>query len=120
MIIQLSDHFTYGRLLRFTLPSIVMMIFTSVYTVVDGIFVSNFVGKTSFAALNLIWPVIQLMGAVGFMLGTGGSALVARLLGEGKQKQANRVFTLLVYTAMVTGAVISFIGVLLLRPERKK
>ena len=116
MIIQLSDHFTYGRLLRFTLPSIVMMIFTSVYTVVDGIFVSNFVGKTSFAALNLIWPVIQLMGAVGFMLGTGGSALVARLLGEGKQKQANRVFSLLVYTAMVTGAVISFIGVLLLRP----
>lgn len=116
MIIQLSDHFTYGRLLRFTLPSIVMMIFTSVYTVVDGIFVSNFVGKISFAALNLIWPVIQLMGAVGFMLGTGGSALVARLLGEGKQKQANRVFSLLVYTAVVTGAVISFIGVLLLRP----
>ena len=116
MTIQLSDHFTYGRLLRFTLPSIIMMIFTSIYTVVDGIFVSNFVGKTPFAALNLIWPVIQLMGAVGFMLGTGGSALVARILGEGKQEQANRVFSLLVYTAVVSGTAISFVGVLLLRP----
>ncbi|MDY3282455.1 MATE family efflux transporter [Dysosmobacter sp.] len=116
MTIQLSDHFTYGRLLRFTLPSIVMMIFTSVYTVVDGIFVSNFVGKTSFAALNLIWPVIQLMGAMGFLLGTGGSALVARLLGEGKRERANRVFSLLVYTALVCGAALAAVGVLLLRP----
>ena len=116
MTIQLSDHFTYGRLLRFTLPSIVMMIFTSVYTVVDGIFVSNFVGKTSFAALNLIWPVIQLMGAMGFLFGTGGSALVARLLGEGKRERANRVFSLLVYTAAVSGIVISAAGILLLRP----
>ena len=116
MTIQLSDHFTYSRLLRFTLPSIGMMIFTSIYTVVDGIFVSNFVGKTPFAALNLIWPVIQLMGAVGFMLGTGGSALVARILGEGRKEQANRVFSLLVYTAVVSGAVISAVGVVFLRP----
>ncbi|MBQ7792155.1 MAG: MATE family efflux transporter, partial [Clostridia bacterium] len=82
MKIQLSDHFTYRRLLRFTLPSVVMMIFTSLYGVVDGIFVSNLVGKTSFAAVNLIWPVFMLLGTFGFVFGTGGSALVAKILGE--------------------------------------
>ena len=94
MKIQLSDHFTYGKLMRFTLSSIVMMIFTSIYGVVDGLFVSNFVGKTSFAAVNFIYPFIGVLGAVGFMLGTGGSALVAMKLGEGKKEDANKLFSL--------------------------
>ena len=96
MRIQLSDHFTYSKLLRFTLPSIVMMIFTSIYGVVDGIFVSNFVGKTPFAAVNLIYPVLMILGALGFMVGTGGAAIVAKTLGEGKPALANQYFTLLV------------------------
>ena len=87
MKIRLSDHFTCRRLLRFTLPSIVMMIFTSIYGVVDGFFVSNFVGKTPFAAINLIMPFLMAFGALGFMIGTGGSALVAKTLGEGKREQ---------------------------------
>ena len=86
MHIQLSDHFSYGRLIRFTLPSIVMMIFTSIYSVVDGFFVSNFAGKTPFAAVNLIMPVLMILGTVGFMFGTGGTALVARALGEGDKE----------------------------------
>ena len=92
--IQLSDHFTYGRLLWFVLPSVAMMIFTSIYTVVDGFFVSNYVGKTPFAALNLIWPYLMLFGVVGFMVGTGGSALVSRSLGEGKPDRARQEFSL--------------------------
>ncbi|MBQ5572120.1 MAG: hypothetical protein IIT38_04515, partial [Bacteroidales bacterium] len=75
--IQLSDHFSYSKLLRFTLPSMVMMVFTSIYGVVDGIFVSNFVGKTPFAAINLIMPLLMFLGIVGFMFGSGGSALIA-------------------------------------------
>ena len=74
--IQLSDHFTYGKLLRFVSPSIIMMIFTSIYCVVDGLFVSNFSGKTSFAAINLIMPFVMVLGGIGFMIGTGGTALV--------------------------------------------
>lgn len=92
MKIQLSDHFTYGRLLRFTLPSIVMMIFTSIYGVVDGFFISNYVGKTPFAAVNFIMPFLMILGALGFMFGTGGSALVAMTVGEGDRKRANRIF----------------------------
>ena len=88
MRIQLSDHFSYRRLIRFTLPSIAMMIFTSIYGVVDGFFVSNFAGKTPFAAVNLIWPVLMILSTVGFMLGTGGTAVVARTLGEGEKKRA--------------------------------
>ena len=76
MEIHLSDHFTYKRLLRFVMPSIFMMICTSLYTVVDGFFVSNFAGKTPFAALNLVWPVIMAVSTVGFMIGTGGTAVV--------------------------------------------
>ena len=116
MHIQLSDHFTYQKLLRFTMPSILMMIFTSIYSVVDGIFVSNFVGKTPFAALNFIFPFIMLFGAVGFMLGTGGSALVAKTMGEGKMERANRLFSLFTYTASGSGLVIAIVGILLLRP----
>ena len=92
MKIQLSDHFTTGKLLRFVAPSIVMMIFTSVYGVVDGLFVSNFVGKTAFAAVNLIFPLLMILGALGFMIGTGGSALVARTLGEGTAAGPSVIF----------------------------
>lgn len=107
MHIQLSDHFTYRRLLRFVLPSVVMMIFTSIYSVVDGVFVSNFVGKTSFAAVNLVMPMLMLCGLLGFMLGTGGSALVSKTLGEGDTRRANRIFSLLVYVAICAGVVIA-------------
>ena len=116
MKIQLSDHFTTGRLIRFVLPSVVMMICTSVYSVVDGLFVSNYVGKVPFAALNLISPLLMIMGTIGFMIGTGGSALVAKTLGEGDKERANRYFSLLVYTAAVVGAALSVIGIALVRP----
>ena len=115
MRIQLSDHFTYQKLLRFTAPSIMMMIFTSIYSVVDGLFVSNFVGKTPFAALNFIFPFIMLLSAVGFMLGTGGSALVAKTMGEGKMERANRLFSMFTYVAIVSGIMIAVIGILVLR-----
>ncbi len=116
MKIQLSDHFTASRLIRFVLPSVVMMIFTSIYSVVDGLFVSNYVGKVPFAALNLIMPLLIVMGTIGFMIGTGGSALVAKTLGEGDRERANRYFSLLVYTAVVGGAVLSIIGIAFARP----
>ena len=93
MQIKLSDHFTYGKLLRFTISSMMMMIFTSIYSVVDGFFVSNFVGKTPFAAVNFIMPVLMILGAVGFMFGTGGGALVAKTMGEGKTDKANEQFS---------------------------
>lgn len=110
--IQLSDHFDYKRLFWFTLPSIVMMVFTSIYGVVDGFFVSNFVGKTPFAAVNFIMPVLMILGAIGFMFGAGGSALVAKTMGEGKAEKAKRLFSLFVYVTMACGvvlAVLSFI-----------
>ena len=114
--IQLSDHFTYGRLLRFTLPSIVMMIFTSIYSVVDGLFVSNFVGKTPFAAINLIMPILIVLGALGVMIGTGGSAIVAKTLGERDTELANHYFSMLVYVTVVGGVLLTALGELLLRP----
>lgn len=117
MKIQLSDHFTTGKLLRFVAPSIVMMIFTSVYGVVDGLFVSNFVGKTAFAAVNLIFPLLMILGALGFMIGTGGSALVARTLGEGDSGRAQRYFSMLVYVTIGGGIVFSVLGLLFLRPS---
>lgn len=116
MNIQLSDHFTYQKLLRFTLPSIVMMIFTSIYGVVDGFFVSNFVGKTPFAAVNFIMPFLMILGSVGFMFGTGGSALIAKTMGEGKSEQAKRLFSLFVYVSVICGIVIAALGILFLRP----
>ena len=97
MKIQLSEHFTYKKLLRFVLPSIIMMIFTSIYSVVDGLFVSNFVGKTALAAINLTLPIIMGLSALGFMIGTGGSAIVARMLGEKKREKANEYFSMLIY-----------------------
>ena len=116
MQIQLSDHFTYGKLIRFTLPSIAMMIFTSIYSVVDGFFVSNFAGKTPFAAINLIMPVLMILGTVGFMFGTGGTALVAKTYGEGEPKKANRFFSLFVYVAFLVGLVLSVLGFVFIRP----
>ena len=100
--IRLSDHFTYRKLLQFVLPSIVMMIFTSIYGVVDGLFVSNFAGKTAFAAINLVMPFIMVLGGIGFMIGTGGTALVSKTLGEGRQEEANRYFSMMIlFTALL-------------------
>ena len=116
MPIQLSDHFTYRKLIRFTLPSIAMMIFTSIYGVVDGFFVSNFAGKTPFAAVNLIMPFLMIVATVGFMFGTGGTAIVAKTLGEGDREKANRYFSLFVYVAFVLGVVFAVLGIVFLRP----
>lgn len=115
MNIKLSDHFTYKRLFRFVLPSIIMMIFTSIYGVVDGLFVSNFAGKTEFAAVNLIMPFPMLLGAFGFMIGTGGSAVVSKTLGEGKEDKAREYFSMLVYVTLATGVILSLLGVIFIR-----
>ena len=115
MTIQLSDHFTFTRLLRFIFPSVVMMIFTSIYSVVDGIFVSNLVGKTAFAAVNLVMPVIMLLVSGGFMLGTGGSALVAMILGKGNKEKACKVFSFLVYVAIILGISLSIIAIIFMQ-----
>lgn len=115
-MIQLSDHFDIKRLLRFTAPSIIMLVFTSVYSVVDGFFVSNFVGKTPFAAVNFIMPLLIIFGCVGFMLGTGGGALVALTLGQGKKEKANELFSLIVYAALASGVFLAVIGILFIRP----
>lgn len=119
MKIQLSDHFTYKKLLKFTSSTIVMMIFTSIYSVVDGFFVSRFAGKTPFAAINLIFPVIMILGSVGFMLGTGGTALVAKTFGEGDKEKANSYFSLVTYVAIVVGVILSVLGISLMRPLAK-
>lgn len=116
MTVSLSDHFSYQKLLRFVAPSILMMIVTSIYSIVDGFFVSNFVGKNPFAALNLIFPVIMALAAFGFMIGTGGSALIAKTLGEGKKDEANGIFSMLVVVLAVGGAILSGTCILLLRP----
>lgn len=115
-MIQLSDHFTYRRLLRFTLPSIIMMVFTSIYGVVDGFFVSNFAGETAFAAVNFIMPVVMIVGCTGFMFGTGGAALVSKTLGEGNRKKAGEMFTLIVIAAIVLGAALGIVGFFVVRP----
>lgn len=114
--IQLSDHFTYARLFRFVLPSIVMMVFTSIYGVVDGLFVSNFAGKTAFASINLIMPFLIILGAMGFMLGTGGTALVSRVLGEGDKEHANKYFSMITLFGILLGVILTVVGVLAMRP----
>lgn len=116
MKIQLSDHFTYGKLIRFTLPTIAMMIFTSVYGVVDGFFVSNFAGKTPFSAVNLIMPFLMIVSTIGFMFGTGGTAVVAKTLGEGDRKTANEYFSLFVYVAFALGVLFAILGFVFIRP----
>lgn len=115
-IIKLSDHFSFRRLMRFTLPSILMMIFTSVYSIVDGFFVSNFVGKTPFAAVNFIMPLLMILGCVGFMFGTGGGALIAKTMGEGDREKANEIFSMIVYAAAVCGIILAAAGIIFMRP----
>lgn len=116
MQIQLSDHFNYRKLLCFTLPSVIMMVFTSVYGVVDGFFVSNFAGKTPFAAVNLIMPFLMITATVGFMFGTGGSAIVAKTFGEGNSKKAQQYFSLFVYVSVIIGVIIAIAGITFIRP----
>lgn len=116
MNIQLSEHFTYRKLLSFTFPSVVMLVFTSVYGVVDGFFVSNFVGKTSFTAVNFIMPFLMILGSVGFMFGTGGGALIAKTLGEGKEKKARDLFSMIVYVSFACGVFLAVFGILFVRP----
>ncbi len=116
MKIRLSDHFSYGRLLRFSLPSMLMMVFISIYGVVDGYFISNYVGKTPFAAVNLIMPFLMLLGAVGFMVGAGGSALIGKYLGEGRGEDASRLFSMLILLSLVTGIGIAVAGECFLEP----
>ncbi len=115
-IIQLSDHFNFQRLLGFTFPSIIMMVFTSIYGVVDGFFVSNYVGKTPFAAVNFIMPLLIILGCAGFMFGTGGSALIAKNMGEGNMKKANELFSLIVYAAVACGILLMVLGLIFIRP----
>ena len=114
--IRLSDHFTCKKLLRFVLPSIVMMVFTSIYGVVDGLFVSNFAGKTPFAAINLVMPFIMVLGGLGFMIGTGGTALVGKLLGQGEPEEANRCFSMMVWFALLLGGVLTVVGIVFMEP----
>ena len=116
MKVNLSDHFTYRKLLSFVLPSIVMMVFTSIYGVVDGLFVSNYAGKTAFAAINLVMPFIMVLGGMGFMIGTGGTALVAKVLGEGEKEEANRYFSMMVLVTLLLGVALSVVGVIFMRP----
>ena len=119
MNIQLSDHFNYKKMLRFTLPSIIMMIFTSIYGVVDGFFVSNFVGKTAFAAVNFIMPILMILGAFGFMFGAGGSALISCYFGEDNYKKANETFSMLVYVTIITGIIVAILGIIFFTTKHK-
>ena len=116
MAIKLSDHFTYGKLFRFTLPSITMMICTSIYSVVDGLFVSNLIGENALSAVNIMFPVAMIIGAVGFMLGAGGSAIVARTMGEGKQELANRYFSMIILCVLGLGVSLSMLSLLFVEP----
>ncbi len=116
MEIQLSEHFDYKKLLKFTIPSIIMMIFTSIYGVVDGIFVSNFVGKTAFTAVNFAMPVLMILGVFGFMFGTGGSAIIAKTMGEGKLEEAKKQFSMFVYVSLILGIILTVLGIVFIRP----
>lgn len=116
MKIQLSDHFTYKRLLKFTLFSIIMMVVSSIYGIVDGLFVSNFIGTTAFSAINFIWPVIMILATIGFMLGTGGSALVSKTLGEGRKEKANQLFSMFIASSIISGIVLGILGIIFIKP----
>lgn len=116
MNIQLSDHFNYKKLLQYTFPSIIMLVFTSIYGVVDGFFVSNFVGKTSFTAVNFIMPVLMILGSCGFMLGTGGGALIAKTMGTGEMKKAEQLFSFIIYISIAFGIILAVFGNIALRP----
>lgn len=119
MKIQLSEHFTYKKLIKFTIPTIIMMIFTSIYGVVDGIFISNCVGADAFASVNLIMPVLMILGTIGFMVGTGGSALVSKTIGEGKKEKANEYFSMLNYFLVIVGFILTIVGLIFIRPISK-
>lgn len=119
MKIQLSEHFTYKKLIKFTIPTIIMMIFTSIYGIVDGIFVSNCVGAKPFAALNLIYPVLMILGTIGFMIGTGGSALVSKTMGEGDKKKANEYFSMLIYLLIIISIIFTVFGAIFIKPIAK-
>ena len=116
MKIQLSEHFDFRKLLRFTFPSIIMLIFTSVYGVVDGFFVSNYAGKEPFTAVNFIMPVLMLLGCFGFMFGTGGGALISKTMGEGESEKAKKIFSLIVYTSIACGILLSVLGFIVIKP----
>jgi len=116
MNIELSEHFTFKKLLRFVYPAVIMMVFTSIYGVVDGIFVSNFAGDSAFAAVNLIMPVLMIYASFGFMIGTGGSALISKTLGEGDEKKARGIFSMLIYATAILGAILTVVGIFTLRP----
>lgn len=115
-MIQISDHFTLKKLLQYTFPSIVMLVFTSIYTIVDGFFVSNFAGKAEFTALNFIFPFISMLGSIGFLFGTGGSALIAKTMGEGDHKKANQIFSLIVYVSVAVSVIVALCGIFTIRP----
>lgn len=114
-MIQLSDHFNYRRLFQFTFPSVIMLVFTSIYGVVDGFFVSNYVGKTAFTAVNFIMPILLILGCIGFMFGTGGGALIALTIGKGDREKANRIFSMLVYISLAGGVFLAVLGIMSLR-----
>lgn len=116
MKIKISEHFTYKKLIKFTLPTIVMMIFTSIYGVVDGIFVSNVVGKDAFTAINLIMPALMILGSLGFMIGTGGSAIISKTLGEGDTERANKYFSMLIYLEIILGIIFTILGIIFIKP----
>lgn len=115
-MIQIKDHFTYKKLIKYTFSSVVMMVFTSIYGVVDGLFLSNYAGKTAFAAVNFILPFLLVLGGIGFMFGCGGSALVAKTLGEGKKTKANEIFSSLLIVSIITGVVLAILGFIFLHP----
>lgn len=119
MKIQLSENFTYKKLIKFTIPTIIMMIITSIYGVIDGFFVSNYIGSKSFAAVNLIMPALMIFGSIGFMIGTGGSALVSKTIGEGEKEKANSYFSMLIYLLVIIGILFSIIGILFVKPVSK-
>ncbi|MBQ2836160.1 MAG: MATE family efflux transporter [Clostridia bacterium] len=119
MTIGLSEHFTYKKLIRFTIPTIIMMIFTSIYGIVDGIFVSNFVGSDAFAAVNLIMPALMILGTIGFMIGTGGSAIVSKTIGEGNKEKAKEYFSMLIYLLIIISFIFTIIGIPLVEPIAK-
>lgn len=116
MRIQISDSFNFKKLIRFTMPSIIMLIFTSVYGVVDGFFVSNYAGKTPFTAVNFIMPYLIMLGSCGFMFGTGGGALISKTMGEGKSEKAKKLFSLIVYCSIACGILLAVLGLIFIKP----
>ena len=119
MHIGLGEHFDSKKLIKFTIPTIAMMIFTSIYGVVDGLFISNVVGSNAFASINLIMPAIMIIGTIGFMIGTGGSAIISKTLGEGNKEEANKYFSMLIYLEIILGIIFSIIGFIILEPVAK-